>query len=128
MNAWRRHAALAAAAVLSAGCASTAPQSAAPPPMHDYPTADRVIFVQACLRDHPGGHYEMLNKCSCAIDAIARELPFETYTAMATATNANSIGGERGGYIRDTELLQVDIRKFRQINAKAKKGCFIGGP
>jgi hypothetical protein len=127
MKAWRRHLTLAAAAVLSAACAATAPQPAQPP-MHEYPTADRVIFVQACLRDHPGGHYEMLNKCSCAIDAIARELPFEAYTAMATATNANSIGGERGGYIRDTELLQVDIRKFRQINAKAKKGCFIGGP
>jgi hypothetical protein len=24
----------------------------------DYPTADRVVFVQACMRDNPnGGHY-----------------------------------------------------------------------
>jgi hypothetical protein len=106
------------AAALTAGAAQA----------NDYPTVDRVIFVQACLRDHAGGYFEMLNKCSCAIDAIARELPFDTYTAMSTAANANSIGGERGSYIRDAESLQVDIRKFRQLSAKAKKGCFINVP
>jgi hypothetical protein len=105
------------------GCASA--PTAANAPAHDYPTNERVIFVQACMRDHPGGHYEMLNKCSCAIDAVARQVPFETYTSMSTAANANSIGGERGSYIRDTELLQLDIRKFRALTAQAKKGCFI---
>lgn len=92
---------------------------------HDYPTADRVVFVQACMRDHPGPHYEMLNKCSCALDAIARDLSFEDFVEMNTATNANSIGGERGSYIRDAEALQKDIRKYRQIQLQAKKGCFI---
>jgi hypothetical protein len=92
---------------------------------NDYPTNERVIFVQACMRDHPGGHYEMLNKCSCAIDAIARQVPFEQYSAMSTAAHANSIGGERGAYIRDTEMLQTDIRKYRALIAQAKKGCFI---
>jgi hypothetical protein len=94
-------------------------------PMHNYPTNERVIFVQACMRDHPGGHYEMLNKCSCTIDSIAREVPFDDFTVMSTATNANSIGGERGSTIRDTEVLQVEIRKFRALTAKAKKSCFI---
>jgi hypothetical protein len=90
-----------------------------------YPTGERVIFVQSCMNDHPGGHYEMLNKCSCAIDAIARKLPFEDYTTMSTAANANTIGGERGSYIRDTEAVQVEVRKFRSITSEAKKGCFI---
>lgn len=111
------------ALVLLAGC-GTVP-TAAETPTNDYPTNERVVFVQACMRDHPGGHYEMLNKCSCAIDAVARQLPFEAYTSMSTAANANSIGGERGSYIRDTESLQVDIRKFRTLTATAKKGCFI---
>lgn len=92
---------------------------------HDYPTADRVVYVQACMRDHPGPHYEMLNKCSCALDAIARDVPFEDFVEMNTATNANSIGGERGSYIRDVETLQKDIRKYRQLQLQAKKGCFI---
>ncbi len=111
------------ALALMVGCASV--PTIAQTPTNDYPTNERVIFVQACMRDHPGGHYEMLNKCSCAIDAVARQLPFETYTSMSTAANANSIGGERGSYIRDSESLQIDIRKFRVLTTQAKKGCFI---
>lgn len=92
----------------------------------DYPTADRVVFVQACMRDNPnGGYYEMVNKCSCALDTIARQLPFDEFTTMETATNANSIGGERGSYIRDTDELQKLIRKYRGIKADAYKACFV---
>jgi hypothetical protein len=92
---------------------------------YDYPTADRVVYVQACMRDHPGGHYEMLNKCSCVLDTIAREVPYDDYVTMSTATNATSIGGERGSYIRDVEPLQVQIRKFRQLQAQARKSCLL---
>jgi hypothetical protein len=91
-----------------------------------YPTADRVVFVQACIRDNPnGGHYEMINKCSCALDTIARQVSFDEFTTMETATNANSIGGERGSYIRDTDELQKLIRKYRGIKADAFKACFV---
>lgn len=96
---------------------------------HDYPTSERVIYVEACMHDHPGGHYEMLNKCSCVIDAIARDVPFDDYVTMSTAANANTIGGERGSYIRDVEPLQVQIRRFRQLQAQARQGCFLAdGP
>jgi hypothetical protein len=92
----------------------------------DYPTADRVVFVQACMRDNPnGGYYEMVNKCSCALDTIAHQLTFDEFTTMETATNANSIGGERGSYIRDTDELQKLIRKYRGIKADAYKACFV---
>lgn len=93
---------------------------------YDYPTADRVVYVQSCMRDNPGGHYEMLNKCSCVIDRIAQEVPFDQYVEMSTAANANSIGGERGSYIRDVEPLQVQIRKFRQLQVQARKSCMVG--
>ncbi len=92
---------------------------------HDYPTVDRVLYVQECMRTHPGPHYEMVNKCSCALDTLAKDVPFDDYVAMATATNANSIGGERGNSIRDSESLQAEIKRYRELQAKAKKGCFI---
>jgi hypothetical protein len=92
---------------------------------YDYPTADRVVYVQACMREHPGGHYEMLNKCSCVLDTIAREVPYDDYVTMSTAANATSIGGERGSYIRDVEPLQVQIRKFRQLQVQARKTCLL---
>lgn len=91
----------------------------------DYPTAERVNYVMACMRDNPGPHYEMVNKCSCAIDALARDVSLDDFVAMSTAANANTIGGERGSYIRDSEALQAQIRKFRDLQAVAKKGCFI---
>jgi hypothetical protein len=92
---------------------------------HDYPTAERVVYVEACMRDHPGAHYEMLNKCSCMLDTIAQSLPYDDYVEMSTAANANSIGGERGSYIRDVPMLQEQIKKFKALQAQAQKSCFI---
>jgi len=99
--------------------------NALPALAHDYPTADRVAYVQECIRQHPGPHFEMLNKCSCALDKLAGEVQFDAFVEMSTANNANSIGGERGNTIRDTEMLQVQIRRFRQLQSAAKKSCFI---
>ena len=91
----------------------------------DYPTSDRVVWVEQCMRQHPGPYYEMLNKCSCALDKLAGQLPYDDFVGMSTASNANSIGGERGNAIRDAESLQEQIRRFRQLQAAAKKSCFI---
>ena len=35
-------------------CAVAAAASAADAPRNDYPTVDRVLYVQACMRAHPG--------------------------------------------------------------------------
>ncbi len=114
---------LALACALAA--AAALPARAADERRNDFPTSDRVLYVQECMRAHPGPHYEMVNKCSCALDALAREVSFEDYVAMSTATNANSIGGERGNTIRDTELLQQQIKRYRELQARVKAGCFI---
>lgn len=99
--------------------------AASPARAQDYPTSDRVVWVEQCMREHPGPHYEMLNKCSCALDKLAGELPYDDFVGMSTASNANSIGGERGNAIRDAESLQEQIRRFRQLQSAAKKSCFI---
>lgn len=96
---------------------------------NDFPTNERVLYVQECMRDHPGNAFEMISKCSCALDRLAADVKYEDYLTMSTASKANSIGGERGGYIRDTDLLQKEIRRFRDLQAKAKAACFINtGP
>jgi hypothetical protein len=116
---WPRQAPLALAAAACFALPSSAAQA------HDYPTVERVNYVQGCMREHPGPHYEMVNKCSCVIDRIAKTLPFDDYVTMNTATNANSIGGERGSYIRDVDALQQQIRKYRALQTQAKKSCLI---
>jgi hypothetical protein len=98
---------------------------AAPAQAHDYPTVERVIYVQACMRDHPGPAFEMVNKCSCAIDRIAEQIIFDDYVSLSTVANAITIGGERGAVLRDAEPMQELARKFRKLNAEAKKSCFI---
>ena len=110
----------AAAALLLLG-AFAAPARAA----NDYPTLDRVVYVEACMAQHPGPRYEMLSKCSCALDKLASEVSFSDFETMATATNANSIGGERGSEMRDSEAMQNEIKRFRTLQAKAKQSCFI---
>lgn len=93
---------------------------------NDFPTVDRVLYVQECMRSHPGGgHYEMVNKCACAQEHLAAEISYDNYVAMSTAANATTIGGERGGYIRDNEPLQDLIKRYRALQTKAKKACFV---
>ena len=91
----------------------------------DFPTSARVIYVEDCIRANPGPYFEMVNKCSCAVDAMAEQVKYDEYTTMQTISNGMSIGGERGGAIRDVPSLQPDLKKYRELQAKVKNSCFI---
>ena len=95
---------------------------------NDFPTVDRVRYVQECMNANPGPHFEMLNKCACALDALATELKFDEYTTMATIANGMTIGGERGGAIRDAPSLAPQLKRYRELQTKVKTGCFINNP
>jgi hypothetical protein len=92
---------------------------------NDFPTADRVIYVQDCIKNNPGPHFEMINKCSCALDTLAGKVKFDDYVTMATIVNAMSIGGERGNDLRDNETLKPQVKRYRELQAQAQKACFI---
>ena len=92
---------------------------------NDFPTVERVIYVQECMRAHPGPQFEWTNKCSCALDALARDVKYDDYVTMSTISKAMSIGGERGGAIRDAPSLEPQAKRYRELKAKAEKGCFI---
>lgn len=92
---------------------------------NDFPTVDRVLYVQECMRANPGPNFEMVNKCSCALDSLAREVRYDDYVSMSTIVNAVTIGGERGGELRDNESLKPQVKRFRELQAKVQKSCFI---
>jgi hypothetical protein len=92
---------------------------------NDFPTVERVLYVQECMRAHPGPQFEMINKCSCALDALASDLTYDDYVTMSTISKAMSIGGERGGMIRDAPSLEAQAKRYRELRTKAEKGCFI---
>ena len=95
---------------------------------NDFPTVERVLYVQECIRANPGPHYEMINKCSCALDALASQITFDEYSTMITIANGMCIGGERGGAIRDPPSLAPALKRYRELQVKVKQGCFINEP
>lgn len=111
--------------LLSALFALTGLLAAVPALANDYPTADRVLYVQECMQGQQGSNFELVHKCSCALDAFAAQVPFDDYVEMSTASRANSIGGERGGYIRDVAALQADIKRYKELQSKVRGGCFL---
>ncbi|MEK8029758.1 hypothetical protein AACH06_02900 [Ideonella sp. DXS29W] len=99
--------------------------AAAPARANDFPTIDRVLYVQDCMRAHPGPYYEMVNKCSCALDKMASEVKYDDYVTMTTVVNAMTIGGERGGELRDNETVKPQVSRYRELQARVKQACFI---
>jgi hypothetical protein len=96
-----------------------------PAQAHEYPTAERVVFVLECMRDHPGPEFEMLHKCSCALDRIAEALPYEAFVEGSTLAKAVTIAGERGGVLRDNEGAQAGARGFRALYKEARRQCMF---
>jgi hypothetical protein len=117
-----------ATALLGAATAFAQDAAAKAPDPHDYPTSERVLYVEACMRDHPGPHYEMLNKCACALDYIRAKVNFDDYDTLITIANAATIGGERGSEFRDSPEMQAKVREFRKLQGDAQKNCMIPPP
>ena len=86
---------------------------------------DRVEFVEACMRDRQGMRQEFLYKCSCAIDALAAEVGYSEYVELLTASRAISIAGERGAVVREAADAQAMAKRFRSLEDRAKKQCFL---
>ncbi len=91
---------------------------------HEFPTADRVEYVLECMMKHPGKQ-EYLYKCSCAIDQIAREVAYDEYVEISTALRHQTLGGERGAEFRDPDSVKAMATKFKALQARARKTCFV---
>lgn len=91
---------------------------------HDYPTTDRVEFVLECMRNN-GGDYQYLYKCSCAIDAIAKDMAYDNYVESAAIVRYQGMGGERAGVFRDPEGMKDAAKRYRTVRADAFKQCGI---
>lgn len=91
----------------------------------DYPTIDRVMFIEECIREHPNRlRQEMVYKCACAIDALAEDIPYAQFADLSTAAHAATIAGERGNVARGDDVMK-DARRYRTALAKAYQSCLI---
>lgn len=94
---------------------------------HDFPTSGRVEYVLECMQKHEG-KYEYLYKCSCVIDYIAKEMPYDDYLAMSTALRNQSMAGERGALFRDPPPVKDMASKYKALQASANKACYVTQP
>ena len=109
------------ACVLMLACAAASPGAFA----NDFPTQARVEYVLACMRANSDLAQAAVYKCSCAIDAIAGEVSYDQWVDLATVANAITIAGERGGALRDMKDGRGMITRYREIQARARKSCFL---
>jgi hypothetical protein len=101
---------------------------ASPPaqaPANDYPTAARADYVLGCMAAN-GNTREALMKCSCSVDAIAKQLPYQRYEMAETALSLQAGGGVGGrvGLFRDPPEIKQAIEDLRRAQADANLECF----
>ncbi len=90
----------------------------------DYPTTDRVEYVLECMKDHEG-KYEYMYKCSCAIDAIAKDMSYDEYVESSVSLRNQTLQGNRGATFRDPDSVKDMAKKYKTLREGANKQCFI---
>lgn len=111
---------------MAAALLATAAAHAGGTALNDYPTQERVMYVTECMAANPGPRYEMIAKCSCALDKLAEELSYDEYIALSTEAKSTTIGGERGAVIRENKAAQKDARRWRELQKKVQAACYVG--
>jgi hypothetical protein len=92
----------------------------------DFPTIERVQFVEFCVREHPDrSHQEMLYKCSCAMDKMIAQMSYEDYVEASTAYLGGQIAGERGAGVRESTVGHTLSDRYRAAYRAAMKDCMI---
>ncbi|AQH00540.1 MULTISPECIES: hypothetical protein [Caballeronia] len=96
---------------------------AAPAKTHDYPTEGRVEYVLGCMEDN-GREFANVYKCSCAIDRIAKVLPYDDFVEQSTFSKYATLGGEGGAEFR-VDRAKAQTKKFRELQKDAFRACGI---
>jgi hypothetical protein len=88
-----------------------------------YPTSDESFYVLACLEMN-GQNAEGLQKCSCAINAIEVQLPYDEYSEAVLVFAMRQAGGERAALYRDTIAMKEIADRFVRAQIRANRQCF----
>jgi hypothetical protein len=88
-----------------------------------YPTSDESFYVLACVEMN-GRNAEGLQKCSCAINAIEVELPYDEYSEAVLVFAMRQAGGERAALYRDTIAMKEIADRFVRAQIRANRQCF----
>lgn len=91
---------------------------------NDFPTAARADYVLGCMAAN-GNTRLALERCSCSLDAIAEQMPFERYQEADTALRMQAGNlGERSAVFRDPPGVRAAVEDLRRAQAEATLRCF----
>ena len=91
---------------------------------NDYPTADRVQYVLECMYRN-GGSSVFVYKCSCVIDSIAQKFTYDEFTEGSTIARYQGMAGEGMGLFRDAPEERAAAKRYREVEADARKLCSV---
>ena len=92
----------------------------------NFPTIDRVLFVNECVRENGGG-LDSLYKCSCVMDYFVNNLSYEEFDNMDASTHGINTTGERSAIWRDPDDIREGIKRLKKIKIEARKQCNFKG-
>jgi hypothetical protein len=91
----------------------------------DYPTTALADYVFGCMATN-GQTQEALRRCSCSIDHIAQELPYEDYEKGETVLRLRQVPGNNPqlSMFKDAPWAQAMVDKLRKAQLDAETACF----
>lgn len=105
------------AALTAAGTALAAPR------VNDFPTEARVESVLACMSD-VGNSFEYLQRCSCAIDTIAKYMTYEQFDAAHTLRSLIQSKKQGTDVYRSPDVSKEPLDRYYHAQAMAELKCF----
>lgn len=90
---------------------------------NDFPTRDRVEYVLFCLQELGRNSMDDLQTCSCRIDSIASQLPFEYYGWAVTYDRNKRMTGEKGAIFRDNKSGKLLSKQLAAAKETANGQC-----
>jgi hypothetical protein len=89
----------------------------------DYPTTARVDYVIGCMATN-GQTQEMMERCSCSIDHIAKTIPYNSFVQLETVRRMQDMPGERAMIFRNVGWIKDLQDRFRLAQTEADLECF----
>jgi hypothetical protein len=90
---------------------------------NDYPTPVIADYVIGCMASN-GETQDMMQRCSCSIDAISSVLTYDVYEKADTIMQLRLVGGDNTSMFREMPMLKKVVDQLRLAQIEADFRCF----
>ncbi len=91
---------------------------------NDFPTLERVKFINECMAIKGGQSYQNMYSCSCKLDYVADKMSFAEFEIADAYNRMRNMRGERGGYFRSSKTSREIRGNLNRILNDGDKHCF----